>query len=667
MKFLKGNLLILVIMIVIGFGLCIGTVETPDKYQYLNSIDYQVKMQANGSMQVVETWDIDVKNTNTLFKTFNLNSYKYGSITDVEVRDLKTGKVFDKVYEEMYHVTKDCYYSLPISNSTFEIAWGIGMDNEKGNRKFQISYTVDDVVTEYTDYQEIYWQFIAEGQNSVPAKQVTGTVTLPQNVSNMDNLKVWGHGQLNGIIEKVNNNTVTFSLKNLNPGSRLEIRIATLEKAFNVSYNKVREYPYLTHTIEEETKWANEANEKAESGRANIILMVAIYIIAVLYFVHKVRKYYKLKNKENDGIIHNTFEYYREIPREDATPIEACYLYKFDKTRLDTQKVQNQAVSSTIMDLCLKKVISLRIEDKQILVRVLPNEVELEKDENEIYKLLKEVSNGDEEFNIEDLNQYAKKEYAQYSESINKMVNYARNRLYDLKLIDKVQEKQYSKCKNAKAIKSTVLFIYIQIIVIYLISLLPMFKIGVIIERGMDFYIQAGITLLSLIPLIIVATYSWKLKAEVAEKIAVLTQEGVDEQEKWKGLSNFMKEYSLLNEKEVPELVLWEKYLVYATAFGIADKVLEQMKATYPEVFIKEEWNENMKKEYPIIYFSTYSYRHESTISSINKLNNKVNTAYRTSTMQMTKHSSSSGSGGGGGFSGGGGGRWWRPDGMGGR
>ena len=42
----------------------------------------------------------------------------------------------------MYHVTKDCYYGLQTGKYEFEIAWGVGMDNEKGNRKFQISYTV---------------------------------------------------------------------------------------------------------------------------------------------------------------------------------------------------------------------------------------------------------------------------------------------------------------------------------------------------------------------------------------------------------------------------------------------------------------------------------------------------------------------------------------------
>lgn len=71
---------------------------------------------------------------------------------------------------------------------------------------------------------------------------------------------------------------------------------------------------------------------------------------------------------------------------------------------------------------------------------------------------------------------------------------------------------------------------------------------------------------------------------DIEQKTRRLTQKGINEQEKWRALKRYMEEFSLLNEREVPELVLWEKYLVYATAFGIADKVLEQLKIKYPEL-----------------------------------------------------------------------------------
>ena len=58
-----------------------------------------------------------------------------------------------------------------------------------------------------------------------------------------------------------------------------------------------------------------------------------------------------------------------------------------------------------------------------------------------------------------------------------------------------------------------------------------------------------------------------------------------------------MEDFSLLNEREVPDLKLWEKYLVFATAFGISEKVLKQLKVVYPEI---TDMNSAM--------YNTYSY-----------------------------------------------------------
>lgn len=658
MKKFGKYIFLIVFMAIVGFFLCGSFLENVEQYQYLNSIDYHVEMQEDGSMRVTETWDIDVKNTNTLFKTFSLNKYKYGNITDVSVIDLQNGKKFNQINKEMYHVTKDCYYGLQIGSNTFEIAWGIGMDREKGNRKFQISYTVSDVVTDYKDVQEIYWQFLEEGKNAVPAEKVTGTFVLPEEMQNIDNLKVWGHGQLNGIIEIASNNTIKFELTNLNPGSRLEVRIVTQEKMFDVAYNKVRQYSYLPQIINEEQKWADEADADSRGARNFYIFIGIIYILLIIYFIYKIVKYNNINKQKDDGIICNDIQYFRDIPREDATPAEACYLYNFTKQRLNTVDVQNKAVSSIILDLCLKKVISLRVEEKEIYIKILKDKVLLPKDEQNIYRLLYNTSQNRKEFPISDLSLYAKHNYSTYSLIINNVVRDARNRLYDLKLIDKAKENQYSKCKNANALKNFVLYLYGQAFVTYLISLL--FKINVALTFGMDIQKTWLQILIYLIPLVAVSTYSWNLKAKIANKIAVLTQDGADEKAKWKGLSNFMKDYSLLKEKEVLDLVLWEKYLVYATAFGISDKVIEQMKATYPEVFIRESWDDSRIEKYPVIYFSTYSYYNdEVAISSISNITKNIDKAYSTSVAQISAHSSSS-RGGGGGFSGGGGGRRWR-------
>lgn len=74
--------------------------------------------------------------------------------------------------------------------------------------------------------------------------------------------------------------------------------------------------------------------------------------------------------------------------------------------------------------------------------------------------------------------------------------------------------------------------------------------------------------------------YLWKYfyLTSKASNSLLFTQYGVNEQAKWCGLYNFLNSDTLINEKEVHELPLWEKYLIYATAFGISEKVIKAIK-----------------------------------------------------------------------------------------
>ena len=138
---------------------------------------------------------------------------------------------------------------------------------------------------------------------------------------------------------------------------------------------------------------------------------------------------------------------------------------------------------------------------------------------------------------------------------------------------------------------------------------------------------------IAILPLVIVILYSLNLKTKIQNKIAVITQKGYDEKIQWEALKRYLEDYSLLDEKEIPQLAIWEKYLVYATAFGIANKVIDQMKAKYPKVFIEETWDTEMKNTYPIIYFSTnpiYFSTHTIGTSPISMLNQGVSKAYST-------------------------------------
>ena len=56
------------------------------------------------------------------------------------------------------------------------------------------------------------------------------------------------------------------------------------------------------------------------------------------------------------------------------------------------------------------------------------------------------------------------------------------------------------------------------------------------------------------------------------------------------GLKKFLKEFSEIDKKETIEVHLWDEYLMFAYIFGIADKVLAQLKKLYPEI-IEQDMN----------------------------------------------------------------------------
>ena len=135
-KFFKKMLIMVIVSIVISIfiALVIAQDSKTQQIQYLNHLNYDVSLNQDGSMNVIETWDVYVKDTGTLFKNFSLSS-SYGNITDVKVKDLENNLELTQIYQEVYHVGKNLFYALDIGENVFEIAWGTGMSTSSGDRK----------------------------------------------------------------------------------------------------------------------------------------------------------------------------------------------------------------------------------------------------------------------------------------------------------------------------------------------------------------------------------------------------------------------------------------------------------------------------------------------------------------------------------------------------
>lgn len=621
------------IMLCIGFifGIFLFSTNSYAGSQNWKSLDYDVTVNEDGSMDVIETWNIHISETNTLFKDFELDSSKYSGITNVEVIQVSpTTKKLDQIFEEQYHVDPDCFYALKTKYSTFEIAWNVGLDNSSANRVYEIHYTIEDAVKIYDDCTELYWMFL-DTSNEISGRNITGTIKLPTEVDDIDSLRVWGHGPLNADIQKESNDTITFSCNSLPKNTMLEVRIVTEENIYPLS-TKILSTNRLKYILEQEQEWADEANAKRDKNRKIFVTIFLIITIFFIFFLFKIIKYIKegkeLKSKYNK--IQNNLKYFRNIPNEkNATPGIASYLYYLKNNNSNMENNLSKIFSATILDLSLRGYIEFEPIDKKDMKIILKKNMDEEKlpiDEKSIYKLIKKACNSNDEITIKEFKKYANKNYDSVYTTIKLLKSKVIGILRVDKILDEEKEKLYKKYRN----KGTMYFYILLVNICIPIAILTVRILAVPI----------------LIELLICAILCFSN----SKKFSILTEIGEEQEKQWKALKNYMDDFSLLKEKEVPDLILWEKYLVYATAFGISKKVVDQLKVIYPEM-LNPNYYSNYNYHY--MYFMCDTRFGNDFIGSFDRM---VGSVYNSASSAYSS-AHSSGSGGGGGFSGGGGGR----------
>lgn len=126
----------------------------------------------------------------------------------------------------------------------------------------------------------------------------------------------------------------------------------------------------------------------------------------------------------------------------------------------------------------------------------------------------------------------------------------------------------------------------------------------------------------------------------------------VDEGAKLLKFKNFLEDFSLSKEREVPEVALWGQYLEFAQLFGIADKVAEGFSKMYPKEFTQ------FSEQYGLDMISMRTLIHNWNATGVHAYNRAY--AAKSSHDAASAKGASGGFGGhssfggGGGFSGGG-------------
>lgn len=469
---------------------------------------------------------------------------------------------------------------------------------------FLLDYKLDKAIVLHNDVAELYWQFIGNDFTD-QINDLKIRIHLPNN-DDSDFFKVWAHGDLTGEIKKENNKTVYAYVKYLYPNSPVDIRM-TFDKNLITDTSKVKKSneKALDLILKVEKERALEANRIRKRQQKLVaianytgIFLIIFQIINIIYIYFKHDKEYK-SNFNND--------YYREF-FDDFSVEVGDYILK--------RTITPNAMSASIMNLIYKKNIkSEKIEDgkKENYEFTLLNKDNLSDTEIKLVNFLFEKVGENNKFTTEELKKYAKSTKT-YSDFNNTYTSWKNSVISDGKKLKIFETSIPNKIFNV------------------LFCLLVIF-IGIIFSTNIGLSIPYVI---AAILSIIVVIYSLQVLKR--------TKYGNEQYLRLKASKKFLLDFGTFNIKELPEIALWERYMVYATLFGIASKVSKSMNVKIQEISDYEN----------IQTFHTNYYNFQMCNIINSSISSAVSMANHTA-MEVAASSMSSSSGSGGGFSSGGG------------
>ena len=532
------------------------------------------------------------------------------------------------------------------------------------NITFEIEYEMRNAALRYGDCSELYLSLYSEDSikylESFKAQILIPNKDMPQ----VGNYNAYTYGTNSNRFpftesDQVNPGYHTFSFAldesqlNFKPYNEyIEFSLISYGKDSHIFTDYAsRNYYYNDIALDELRQEQMDYDNTYENYKIIKLIVLLVSIVIACFVIRYVMKRNK-KMKEEHIFYEPTIPvaYFREIP-SNLDPVFASTL-AFCKHQ--TRKTDSDGYSSILLSLVRKGYIELaRIDNLQdwtsnnvkIIVKYKPTpiinvmtefvEVNTAEQENlepltpteeEYFKLITRYSHGSE-ISMSAFNSKVSIDY----QNTNSFVKNIKNAIVTIGVSQGYfQKADYEEPKKQMTSLSTKFGIF-GILIITIVNFISY-------QTHLDFAYGAffilGITFL------ISALY---LRKE-ARKYILLTQFGEDEYAKWRGLYNFLNSETLMKERTVIELPLWEQYLVYATAFGISEKVIAALKIRCPDI--------EMSAMLSNPYYTSRSFRHTSH-----------------SFRAATRSASHIASGGGfGGFSGHGGYRrrrpWrrWRPE-----
>lgn len=484
-----------------------------------------------------------------------------------------------------------------------------------------ITYTLKDLVVVHNDIAELAHDFIGTDYQEAISNLII-RINLP---SSSKELRIFSHGPLNGKNRIIDDKSVEITYETLDKENAVDGRVV-FDKSIVPNATKKSNVDGLGKILEVEKERANYANKLREAARKRekmlqtlaiiMEILLGIWLIGLIVIVYK---FYNKNDKEYRSEFNG--KYFRDFP-EEYTPSTVSYLMN--------KSINNLSFNAGILDLIRKKAIT--IEEVTIDKKGL-----FKNKQQKDYKLSRNMN-----FNLDTLSTSEKKLF-------NLLIGTVGNGDYVILGDMKEFSKDYNNAKrlisgydgwryaceseaeteefyeNTKKEKTNC--------ILYSLIFIPITFLALLCGSNMG-----RVLLIDLFGILAIIYFSSATKR---------TKKGNEQYHKWKGLKNFLADFGRLDEKDLPEIKLWERYLVYATMFGLAVKVQNAMKMNL------ERMNYSDNIDFTYLYFDNYYFSNSMT----NAVNSSFSSARGTiSTHELASSSDSSSGGYGGGSSFGGGG-----------
>lgn len=586
-----------------------------------SSMYQEIDILENGDLKVKESIAIDGE-----YNGFELTiGYKYFDEYQIYSADsLEVIKVCESDKSSPLESVGECFEkaSYASKGDSLKYTHEVGYDkdtfmlyNPSSRKKaFYIEYILKNVIVQHNDINELRLNMLSSSFNE-SLDVVNIKVNLPSKVSD---LRGWAHGPLWGNIKLDDNKEyVLFTIDDYEAYTEVDIRV-TFDKDV-VTTTKTTNIDKLDSIIEEETLLAEEANKireeykeierqeqeliKKKNKSLAILSSIWLVIAGIIFF-----DYYRKHDKEYESSFN--MQYYRDFPSNHSPEIIEYLISK---------KVTSVSLSASLLNIIYKK--GFLIEKKQvergILVKKMVDDYELISNDKDLKEALTEEEKLLRDWLLSSVGD-GSRFLLSALKSVDNSESKAREFIADfnrwVRAVEKtaVKENFFEDTSSKKVL--VILFACIPFIMVYM-------------------YIEynAMVLLLAVVGVLFIIYVSSSKKR---------TRNGNDLYRKWMGLKNFIKDFGNFEERELPEIKLWEKYLVYAHVFGIAEELRKQMEVKMPNV---EEFSNGL---------SSYDYIRLNNAISRN-VTTSVNAAISSANAKIAASNASSGSGSGGGFSGG--------------